>query len=172
MKRYGLIGMSVCLALTGCGVGGGTTVFTGGPNGTTNWSEPLDAGKASPFDSGTVCYAGTTVVVWVNESVKGSGMKVNHGHDGIRLEGYLRFADEKRVEVKGESKDGKSGTVTIAAQRFELADGNLFLVVGPSDRPRVKQLNRDLSGVDFKDRKSLQAFGTADTDMTAFFTQK
>lgn len=38
--------------------------------------------------------------------------------------------------------------------------------------PRVKQLKRDLNGVDFKSWKSLQAFGTSDAEVTAFFTQQ
>lgn len=172
MTRHRIVIAAACLAVAvvGCG-SGGTVVFSiGGPSGTLGWDEPVETGKKSPFDSGMIDYAGTTFAVWC-DWMGGSGLGTSGSGSGTTIDGHLRFPDGKTVAVSCRTRDGNTGPVTIGEYKFDLADGNLFLVTGPSDRPRVKQLKRDLSRIDFTKRQSIQAYGQADAEITAFFTR-
>lgn len=167
--HFALAPAALTLALAGCGPTGGVTTTLNGPSGTTSWYASGDAAKSSPLDEGVVNYAGTNLVVW-SGSTKGSGINCRHTVGEMTIDAIMRFADGTRLAVKCTSPDGNTGAVSVGDETFQLADGNLFLVSGTGDRPRVKQLKRDLWGINFKDHKSLQAFGKADPEIVTFFT--
>ena len=172
MNRYGLAGLMVCVALAGCGpvtVGGGSVTRATGPGlGMMSWVELHDEDPTSPFHAGCVAYAEYEFVLWCGWDPRGETRV--HGGESCTVTTF--FDDGKPLAAECASPHKRSGPVTIGDQKFELADGNLFLVTGPSDRPRVKQLKRDLSGVNFKDRKSLQAFGAGTPEINTFFSEK
>ena len=170
MKRSLLIGLAVCVAVAGCGpmTVGGTSVTLAAGYGCISWTDLHDENPTSPFRVGNVMYAGHEFVMWGNWEPRG---ETSVG-GGTSCSVITHFGDGTPLAARCESPHRRAGPVTIGDEKFDLADGNLFLVTGPSDRPRVKQLKRDLSGVNMKDRKSLQAFGEADAEIVAFFTQK
>ncbi len=169
-SRIVLAAACLAAALVGCGAGGTVVFSLGGPSGTLGWDEPVEKGKKSPFDSGMIDYAGTTFAVWC-DWMGGSGLGTSGSGGGTTIDGHLRFPDGKTVAVSCRTTDGRTGPVTIGEHTFDLAAGNLFLVSGPSDQPRVKQLKRHLSRIDFTKRRSVQAYGQADQEITAFFTR-
>ena len=161
-----------CILVFGCSCTPGPTgpPDLGGPNGLITWT--ASAGKDNPLqgvDQGTVYNLGTAFVLWSDAPGGGSGGSSGNVQ-GVKYQGGLLARDRRRVEFHGETKDGKTGRVTIDGLTYELADGNLFLVSTEGERSRVKQLKRDISNLKFE-RESLEAFGRNDPDIAAFFTK-
>jgi hypothetical protein len=142
----------------------------GGPNGTITWVPPADKHDPLPgIDQGNVYFLGTAFVVWC-DAVGGGGGSSSSNAQGVKCQGTLFGRVERRVEFACETKDGKTGRVSINDETFELADGNLFVVATDRERPRVKQLKRDLGALKFE-RATLEAFGRNDAEILGFFTK-
>ena len=113
-------------------------------------------------------YLGTAFVIW-SDATGGGGGSSTENAEGIKGRGNLHTRDQRRVEFRVESKDGKTGQAMINGAVFELADGSLFLVAAEGEQSRVKQLKRNMADLKF-DRKSLEAFGRNDPDIADFFS--
>jgi hypothetical protein len=162
-----------CMLVFGCSCTPGPTgpPDLGGPNGLITWTS--SAGKDNPLpgvDQGTVYNLGTAFVLWSDAPGGGSGNSSGNVQQGVKYQGSLLARNRRRVEFHGETKDGKTGRVTIDEVTYELADGNLFLVSTEGEHCRVKQMNRDISKLKFE-RESLEAFGRNDPDIARFFTK-
>ncbi len=90
------------------------------------------------------------------------------GKDGLKFHGDLwNQPDNRRVKFAGETKDGKTGRVTLDGKEYDLADGTLFLVSARRGY-RVKQLKRDMAR--FQDAKELfLELAKNDPDLREFF---
>jgi hypothetical protein len=75
---------------------------------------------------------------------------------------------DRRIEVKGQSKNDKNGRVHVDTTAFELAMGNVILIATAADPPKVKQLRRNLKDVSFE-ADALREFGRGDAEIVAFF---
>jgi hypothetical protein len=159
----------VCVVASGCRPPANSSPDLGGPTGTITWAPP--AGKENPLpgiDHGNVYHLGAAFVVWC-DAVGGGGGNSSSNSQGIKCQGTLFGRDGRRVEFTCETKDGKTGRAEINGQTFELGNGNLFVVATDRERPRVKQLKRDLSALKFE-REPLEAFGRNDAEIVGFFT--
>ena len=157
------------LFLVGCtGQPGSSTLDLGGPSGTITWLAPAQNEKPQRgIDQASIYYEGTTFVVW-SDFDGGSGGSSSGNVHGVRGQGRLRSRDNRHIDFRFETKDGKTGPVTINDVTYDLANGGLFLVSGNVDQVQVKQLKRDMRHVKFE-RESLVAFARNDADIVAFF---
>jgi hypothetical protein len=98
----------------------------------------------------------------------GAARTESKNKDGLQFHGHLINDPEKRhVEFAGETKDGKTGHVTIEGNKYDLADGTLFLVSSRRGYV-VKQLKRDLTR--FQDADELfKELSKSDPDVLDFF---
>jgi len=98
----------------------------------------------------------------------GAGASTTKNKDGLQFHGYLRNDPENRnVEYAGETKDGKTGHVTIDGNKFDLANGTLFLVSARREYT-VKQLKRDMTR--FESAEELfKDFAKNDPEVIKFF---
>jgi hypothetical protein len=160
-----------CLLVSGCGrTPGPASPDLGGPSGIITWS--ASAGKGNPLpgiDQGSVYHLGTAFVLW-SDAPGGGGGSSSSSVQGVKCQGSLLARDRRRVEFRCETRDAKTGQVTINGVTYDLTDGNLFLVSTASDHPQVKQLKRGLTELKFE-RESLEAFGKNDPDIAGFFTK-
>jgi hypothetical protein len=120
-------------------------------------------------DQGTVYYLGTVFVVW-SDAAGGGGGNSSGNVQGVACQGSLLARDRPRVEFHCETKDGKTGQAKINGIAYELADGNLFLVLTQGEQSQVKQLKRDVSNLKFE-REALETFGRTDPQILEFFTK-
>jgi hypothetical protein len=141
----------------------------GGPNGFITWTP---AGKDKPWpgiDQGSVYHLGTTFVLW-SDAPGGGGGSSSSNAQGVQCQGSVLGREGRRIEFHCNTKDGKTGRVTINGADYNLADGNLFLVATEGDRIQVKQLKRSLGTLKFE-RETLEAFGKNDPDIAGFFAK-
>jgi hypothetical protein len=144
-------------------------IDTGGPSGTTTWHlAPQDGSKLPGIDEGGAQYIGKLLVIWSSET-NGGGCSDSQNSAGITSKGRINFTNGRQINFELVTADGKTGRVTIDGTNYELADGPLFLVAPDGDKYRVKQLKKDLSGLELK-AEGFQAFGRSDADIMEFFT--
>ncbi len=140
----------------------------GGSSGIITWSS--SAGKGNPLpgiDQGSVYHLGTAFVLWI-DAPGGGGGSSSSNVQGVKCQGSLLARDRRRVEFHCETKDGKTGQVTIDGVTYDLTDGNLFLVSTAGDQSQVKQVKGSLTELKFE-QESLEAFGKNDPDIAGFF---
>ena len=109
------------------------------------------------------------VFVWGDFTPSGGAGGGNSvGKDGLKFHGDLwNQPDNRRVKFAGETKDGKTGRITLDGQEYDLADGTLFLISARRGY-RVKQLKRDMAR--FQDAKELfLELAKNDPDIREFF---
>jgi hypothetical protein len=108
------------------------------------------------------------VFVWGDFASGGAGGRKDVSKDGLKFGGHLwNQHGNRRVEFAGETKDGKTGRMTLDGNEYDLADGTLFLVSARRGY-RVKQLKRDMAR--FQDAGELfQDFSKNDPEIRDFF---
>jgi hypothetical protein len=89
---------------------------------------------------------------------------------GASYRGHLSAADGRRVEFHAKTRDGKSGSLTIAGVDYDLAKGRLFLVSTRADPPMVAQLAFDLDRIP-KGSEELQDLAKSNPQIRKFFQQ-
>lgn len=70
-------------------------------------------------------------------------------------QGYLLAAEGRRITWSCTTKDGKTGTVIIADQQFDLSKGPVFLLTAKQKQTKVEQLSSDLSKLPNGESKEL-----------------
>ena len=160
-----------CMLVSGCGrTPRPASPDLGGPSGIITWSSSAGEGNPLPgIDQGSVYHLGTAIVLWSDASGGGGGSSTS-SVQGVECQGSLFARDRRRVEFRCETKDAKTGQVTIDGVTYDLTDGNLFLVSTAGDQSQVKQLKRSLTELKFE-REGLEAFGKNDPDIAGFFTK-
>lgn len=151
----------ICMAITGCNEPARNPTDVGGPSSVHSWS------KSGDSIAGTVYCVGTLFAIWTDSPNGGGGNESANLH-GVTFRGHIITSDQGQVNFSGESTDGRTGTVVIDGNSFEIKNGNLFVVATGDDGYRVKQLKCDLSKLQV-DRKALQEFAKADSEMNEFF---
>jgi hypothetical protein len=142
----------------------------GGPSGTVTWSASAEAKQPVPgIDQASICYAGKTFVVW-SAFDGGGGSNWSANVHGVKGHGRLWSRDDAYVEFQFETKDGKTGPVTINEIQYDLEKGGLFLVLAVGGEVQIQQLKRDMADVKF-DGESLAAFARNDAEISGFFAR-
>jgi len=158
------------LMFTGCARPPAAPVKSiGGPSGVITW---LAVNKDNPVlgvDEATVCREGTTFIVW-SDFDSGSSSSSSSSSDGLSCRGQMHARDGSKVEFRCTTQDGTTGPVMIGETKYDLANGNLFLVARDGERLRVKQLRRDFGNVEFT-RESFEAYARKDAETLSFFTR-
>lgn len=86
----------------------------------------------------------------------------------LRFEGALEY-EQMEFPFVAELQSARQGSLTIGGEKYELANGTLVLVSGSGGKIRTRQLDRDLSSVDLKERATWAAFLKGDPEIPAFF---
>ena len=192
MKIKNLLPASVLLlfigALTGCDTDPGLPRAFG--NQELSWDESTDGKQPiGGIDNAEVDFGiwgeGAALVIWSDAgcSLGGSGManrelEPGETRKGVKYEGDVTSKDGKSWKVACYTRDGKTGTVKIGDQAFDLAGGRLFLVSTRGASPKVKQLKQDklnlmpegAQTVNQITRDSIRELGKTDPVIKAFFT--
>lgn len=94
-------------------------------------------------------YAAVTYYLW-NEHLVFALWADNDNNDGYRefsaehLEGNIKFRDDRpMIKFDCSTRDGKSGSLTVHDQNFDLSEGSLILVSTSGGEVRLKQLKRE-----------------------------
>jgi hypothetical protein len=142
-----------------------------GPSGTITWSASADTEKPlAGIDQASICYVGRAFVIW-SAFDGGGGSNWSSNVHGVKGHGRLWSRDDGYVEFQFETKDGKTGAVTINEAEYDLENGGLFLVLAEGGGVRIQQLKRDMADLQF-DRESLAVFARNDAEISGFFARK
>ncbi len=86
--------------------------------------------------------------------------------------GMLHAADGREVPWSCATRDGASGTVTVAGQQFDLGQGAVFLVSLKGNQTKVEQLAVDLSRLQGDPvEEKLDAVGESEPRVKAFLKE-
>jgi len=107
-------------------------------------------------------------MIWsdITENV-GSGGAGSTSDPIHRQEGYASASDGRRVDWLLETTDGKTATLLINDQQYDLSKGALFLIKTRGERIQVRQLNSDLSALE-PTNESCETFAKTDPDVSGF----
>jgi hypothetical protein len=154
------VAVAVCFTAVGCSGGhswgGGTEAESGFREGVT-------------FDyrvTSLTCDGRVFLVLTANGSSGGSMISSPSAH------GVLSAADGRKIEWSCPTRDGTSGTLTIAGQEFDLAKGAVFLVSLKANQTKVEQLAVDMSNLQGgKMEERLNAVGETEPRIKAFLKE-
>ena len=130
----------------------------------------IDDGRVHIFTWGD----GAAFVIWGENSGGGGTAPRQAGDPRGSARYYCTLGD---VRVEGLTPDGRTGTVKIGAESYDLAKGRLFLVSIKDAKPRVKQIS--LAKLDLKPEgkstpeevttEQLKELAKTDADIQSFF---
>ncbi|MCA8987207.1 MAG: hypothetical protein KDA78_06180 [Planctomycetaceae bacterium] len=146
-------------------------ISDGGASWTTMTSDPIPGIDAASVSEVTL-YAGppegVSFVVWSDLPNSRSGNGGGGARDGAAYKGYHRAKDGRRIDIKAESRDGKTATISIDGVSYDLAKGGLLLVSTQQQPAIVKQVNLDLKTVP-NGQEALSRFASTTVDIRTFF---
>jgi hypothetical protein len=148
--------LTACFLPTGCSGhswGGGTEANGGFKEGVT-----FDYSIAS-----LTCDGRVFLILAANGYSGGSMISSPSAH------GVLRATDGRQIAWSCPTRDGTSGTLTIAGQEFDLAKGAVFLVSLKANQTKVEQVAADMSQLQGgKVEEKLNMVGEAEPRIKAF----
>jgi hypothetical protein len=110
---------------------------------------------------------GLRLMIWDNfqgaHQYRGSGSTADPIYRG---EGTVEAGDGSGYSFTVETEGGQTAVFEINGQRYDLAQGRLFIIRVTGDGRQVQQLDRDLSGVE-PTSEGIIAFGRSDPDVSA-----
>jgi hypothetical protein len=110
---------------------------------------------------------GLAIMIWHDLDSASNHGTGSTGDPVYRLDGYASSSDGRRVEWKVHIRDGKTAQFWIDDVSYDLASGALFIVTTRNGATVVKQLHRDLFGVQ-PDYDSCVDFARGDPDLARF----
>lgn len=192
-ERVVAAGWGCILVAVTCGFAGCRATVHGGFGAKNISWDHIDVGKtARPgIDRASVNIGawgdGAAIVVW-SDGAGGSfgGSRMGHAplepgetRGGAKYEGRLASKEGRVIHVRCYTPDGKTGTVRIGDESYELARGGLFLVSVSGAKPKVKQL--ELARLDLKpagsrtlheiNLQTLEDLAMTDPEIRAFFAE-
>ncbi|HUV88906.1 MAG TPA: hypothetical protein VMY80_04575, partial [Anaerolineae bacterium] len=112
---------------------------------------------------------GLAIMIWHNlesSTHHGSGSTTDPVY---RLQGDAESQDGRHVDWRLETTDGKTAQFWIDNTPYDLSSGTLFIITTKNERTEVRQLQRDLSGVQ-TNYESCIAFARSDPDLASFIS--
>jgi hypothetical protein len=157
--------------LTGCG----STSPGGWGVRSIDWSQlTADKPTVPGIDHADVrigLYVNTPVLaVWSDGQQGGFNASWDSTRKAVHYEGAITSRRGRNVAVQCYTSDGKTGSVTIGDETFELGSGSLFLVASSGTKTVVKQVRRDLSKLG-SDSEGFSTTAMADVEIRTFFEQ-
>lgn len=132
---------------------------------TTNSVPGIDKGAVTVVTFKAGPPEGVAFVLWSDlSSTYGSG-GVNA--EGASYAGYHSGPGDRRVDFRVKSSDGKSGSMTIAGDVYDLSNGSLFLVSTRAQRPVVAQIMFDVRS--FPQGNAIRDLARSNPQIRGFF---
>ncbi|MHC4631906.1 MAG: hypothetical protein ACYS9C_11645 [Planctomycetota bacterium] len=147
------------------------------PRSGSNWSRWSSTGVPDPvhgIDTGSAYFGryqkGTAIIVWVDVlhctlKIKPTWDKTT---DCVKYAGYVESVSRRRVDVECYVEEPMKGSATIGGQKYDLANGSLFLISVRSPQTRVAQIKQDIYTVTPRARNRKQLVEDA-PEIRAFF---
>jgi hypothetical protein len=110
---------------------------------------------------------GLALAVWCNWHGGSSG-SVRGVANAAEYTGEVKGDTGQRVSWKWVTSDNASGSLVLNGTDYDVARGRLFLVSTKSGKTEVRQLQRDLAGVQ---PDGLQRWADSDPDVSKFIAQ-
>ena len=111
---------------------------------------------------------GLRIMIWHDALESGEGSGSGSTADPIyRYHGYATSPGGPRFDWEVQTADGRTARFQINNTSYDLSDGRLFLITTGNGSTEVRQLQRDLSGVQ-PNRESIVAFAKSDPDVARF----
>jgi hypothetical protein len=108
------------------------------------------------------------VVVWFDTDDSSQGFS---GEGGTAVyQGLFAPLDGRRFAWRCRTSDGKTGTLVIDGQQYDMAKGALFLVSTKGGKTEVQQLSRDLAPFN-PDKEGLERLAKEDPDVARFVAE-
>jgi hypothetical protein len=136
------------------------------------WSERKAGEESVPgIDEAAVNFGvygdGYALVIW-SDGGGSFGTSWDKSRNAVKYEGGFTARDGRKYAVECLTADGRTGSVTIDGQAFQLEDGSFFLVAGRSPRATVKQLRREMPQAE---KDSLRDLAENDPEIKSFFEE-
>jgi hypothetical protein len=125
--------LATCLLFAGCG---GGHSWGGGSDGDHGFKD----GVTFDYDFKSLTCDGRVFLVLAVDGCAGGSMISSPSAHGV-----LSAVDGRKIAWSCPTRDGASGTVTIAAQEFDLAKGGAFLISLKANQTKVEQIAVDMS---------------------------
>lgn len=158
MQRISLFLLALVTFCLGCGSAG---------NSLSSGSGSIRVGNTTA--EYYMAHGGMMLVVWLKHppsGTHGGGSGVSSGPAKMVVTGSQRYGDAPSIEWRCETTNGKTGTVTLGGQNYELAKGGMFLVDMTGDNPAVTQLTREIASI--KSKAELEALAKTDAEIKKF----
>ena len=111
---------------------------------------------------------GLSIMIWSDALESGEGSGTGSTVDPIyRYHGWAVSRGGPRFDWEVQTADGRTARFEINDTSYDLSGGSLFLITIEDGQAEVRQLQRDLSGIQ-PDRESIIAFAQSDPDVAAF----
>jgi hypothetical protein len=108
------------------------------------------------------------VVVWFDTDDSSQGF-AGEGPAAV-YQGVFAPLDGRRFDWRCRTSDGKTGTLLIDGQEYDMAKGALFLVSTKGGKTGVQQISRDLTPFN-PDKESLERLAKEDPDVARFVAE-
>jgi hypothetical protein len=164
---FAIVSVLICLGSIGCER---QSLPDGWGGRVVGWLESQpDAELVPGIDSASVYFGtlgkGSAVTLW-SDGGGNFGASWDRSRKLIKYEGKLRARDGREYPVQCLTADGKTGSVTIDGQTFQLDNGALFLIATAGAKTTVKQLQR---GPLKPEKDALRDMALTDPEIKSFF---
>jgi hypothetical protein len=139
----------------------------GGPSGSSLWVDGANPKAVPGLDAGACYYKGKLLLFWADD-VASSGGGGSESSGEVRGDGQFVTTAGRTVGFKYHITGEKTGAVVIDGVEYDLARGNVFLVKTGGARAVVRQIDKDLSGVNL-DTPDFRVIGRSDPKIAEFF---
>lgn len=162
--------------LAGCGRSGKSTgpgsAYQNFAGTSLSWNEK-SPNPVGGIDHARVEYAKygdqLSILLWTDLKIGGATTSSIDKSDGASFKGSFLSSDLKKpIDFHYQEQSPNSGSLTIDAITYDLANGSLFLISNTGERPVVKQLKLDTTQLKV-DAASLRALAKSDAEISAFF---
>jgi hypothetical protein len=138
-----------------------------GNTGAPHVSYPIvPVANLKPPATGDGCIWQDRVALVVFADVAGSEGSASWLPNRPKFQWFKTAPDGRQLNCMWETDDGRSGTITINGQKYDFAQGSLFLVSVGKDSVHISQLQRD-----FEKLARVRTFPRDDPDVAAFLAQ-
>jgi hypothetical protein len=112
---------------------------------------------------------GLAILIWhdLSYGATGCGGTGSTSDPVYRLDCTAESQEGRRIVWEVQTPDGQTAQFEIDDTGYDLSDGALFLIATADGKTDVRQLQRDLSGVQ-PNRESIVAFAKSDPDVAKF----
>ena len=177
MNTLRLLALAACAAAIGCDAGPqqGRGVHQ------VSWSISTADGPSVPgLDDACVLFGtygdAAALTIWSDGPGASFGAGFDKSRNATHYSGTVASQDARKIEINAYTTDGKTGDVTIDGQKFDLANGSLFLVKTADGETQVQQSTlkvpkpkEEAHGDSTGPSEKLRDFGKSNEQIREFF---